>query len=93
MLILYFDIFCPLVSADCPDPNCSGKGYCVSGQCVCRRGWLPPDCSQVRDTVSADSACAGLAAARLLTGKPVRDTVSADSASAGEAGSLQTAHR
>ncbi len=35
------------VSADCAEPNCSGKGYCVGGQCVCRRGWLPPDCSQV----------------------------------------------
>ena len=34
-------------AADCPDPTCSGHGFCVAGSCVCRQGWRGPHCGQL----------------------------------------------
>ena len=39
--------FCCLITADCPDPSCSGHGFCVEGTCVCRQGWRGPTCNTV----------------------------------------------
>lgn len=30
---------------DCLDPDCSDHGVCVSGMCICRKGWKGNDCS------------------------------------------------
>ena len=32
---------------DCADPQCSGHGYCISGVCVCKKGWLGAECGQL----------------------------------------------
>jgi hypothetical protein len=29
---------------DCLDPQCSGHGVCVKGECLCSPGWGGPDC-------------------------------------------------
>ena len=36
-----------LFSDDCPDPTCTGHGFCVEGSCVCRQGWRGPTCAIV----------------------------------------------
>ncbi len=36
-----------LFAADCPDPKCSGHGFCVEGSCVCRKGWQGALCDQL----------------------------------------------
>lgn len=38
-----------LFAVDCVDPKCSGHGYCVTGQCVCRKGWRGESCEMVDD--------------------------------------------
>ena len=40
---------CSLFSVDCVDPHCSGHGFCVSGTCVCRKGWRGETCALVDD--------------------------------------------
>ena len=32
-------------AVDCPHPTCSDHGWCVTGTCVCQRGWRGGDCS------------------------------------------------
>ena len=38
-----------LVSVDCVDPLCSRHGVCVSGGCICRKGWRGETCAVVDD--------------------------------------------
>ena len=39
--------FITLLSVDCQDPTCSGHGFCVSGSCVCKKGWRGQNCGRV----------------------------------------------
>ncbi len=34
-------------SVDCSDPTCSGHGFCVSGSCVCKKGWKGDSCERL----------------------------------------------
>lgn len=36
-------------SDDCPHPTCSDHGWCVSGTCVCQRGWRGEACDSRDD--------------------------------------------
>lgn len=36
---------CKFSLVDCLDPDCSDHGVCVSGMCICRKGWKGNDCS------------------------------------------------
>ena len=44
---IQFVILTFLFSDDCPDPTCTGHGFCVEGSCVCRQGWRGPTCAIV----------------------------------------------
>ncbi|MEQ2251386.1 hypothetical protein ILYODFUR_010405 [Ilyodon furcidens] len=35
----------PLSAVDCVDPQCSGHGVCVRGECVCSAGWAGVSCN------------------------------------------------
>ncbi len=37
------------LTVDCPDPKCSGQGFCVEGQCICKKGWRGETCAQIDD--------------------------------------------
>lgn len=43
----FLNLFFILV--DCQDPTCSSHGFCVSGTCVCRKGWRGVNCDLVDD--------------------------------------------
>ena len=50
--VLVYELFKTWLSnftkiGDCPDPSCSGHGFCVEGSCVCRQGWRGPTCATV----------------------------------------------
>lgn len=32
---------------DCPDPLCSGHGFCVEGDCICKKGWKGATCAKL----------------------------------------------
>lgn len=54
----FVDLFVPAV--DCPNPNCSGHGVCVEGNCICKKGWKGVNCNEMdKDALQCLPDCSG----------------------------------
>lgn len=58
--IVFNNIFIQQYLVDCTNPNCSGHGVCVEGNCICKKGWKGVNCDEMdKDALQCLPDCSG----------------------------------